>query len=113
MSKPLSHLDYGERKKIEKMLRAGYSNAMMGLELDRGRNTLTTEVRRNGGKENYNAKHAQQRAELQQEIRRRKVAGIMKDKGINIYNVLRTEIKCMQMQIDILMDEIKKLKEQK
>lgn len=48
-------LNLDERKYIEEQLPSGKSLSEIARELNRAKNIVITEVRRNGGRENYNA----------------------------------------------------------
>ena len=60
------HLRKEERFCIEKMLRQSKSFSEVARTLGRGLSTISEEVKENGGRENYNAKKANHRAQLKQ-----------------------------------------------
>ena len=60
------HLQKEERFCIQKMLKQRKSFSEIGRTLDRGLSTISEEVNENGGRENYNAKRASNRAYLKQ-----------------------------------------------
>ena len=60
------HLRKEERFCIEKMLRRNESFSEIARTLGRGLSTISEEVNENGGRENYNAKKANHRAQLKQ-----------------------------------------------
>lgn len=57
---------FEERFTIEKMLHRGATFTSIGETLNRGLSTISKEVQKNGGRDRYNAKKAQRKAELKQ-----------------------------------------------
>ena len=62
---PGTRLDQTDRYEIARRLKHKESYGEIGLALDRPKSTISREVRRNGGRELYNARRAQARAEEQ------------------------------------------------
>ena len=60
------HLTCEERFTIEKMIKAGDTNTHIAEVLERGLSTISIEIKRNGGRNVYNAKRAQLRAYVRQ-----------------------------------------------
>lgn len=107
----LKSLTLHERIKIEQLLTKDVSLSYIARFLDRGKNTVVQEVRRNGGRFSYSAKKAQERAdEVRAEgylrLSQNNKAKQFKSKLAKIH-----DIENLQMQIDILVDEIKLLKQ--
>lgn len=65
------HLTDKERFVIEKMLKAGDTLTRISNVLGRGVSTISEEVARNGGRDRYNAKKAEQRAHWRQYRKKR------------------------------------------
>jgi IS30 family transposase len=113
-----------ERIKIQEMIEQKYSYHSINKMLNRGcPKAIKREVEKNGGRKNYNAQEAQKYADTVFERRlegtvrywenvgekgREEHSQKMKDVMTSKYNAPLSSI---LMQIDILMDEIKKIKE--
>jgi len=57
------NLKVDERKVIQKMIKEGQPASMIAYCLNRSKNAISTEIRRNGGREQYNALQAQKNSE--------------------------------------------------
>ncbi len=55
-----SPLTLEERNKIKEFIEVDYSLSSISRLIGRGKNTVVQEVRRNGGRENYNPQKAEQ-----------------------------------------------------
>ncbi len=104
-------LDLMERKYIEKRLNAleAVSCGQISKELGRGKNTIIVEVRRNGGREKYSATAAQKNAYAMSKARYEKLSNRNKD-AISPHTRLEIRISNLEMQIEILIDQVKELK---
>jgi len=77
-----NHLRKDERFCIEKLLRSGATYKQIAGVLERGESTIGHEVRRNGGRAEYDAKKAQHRAYLRQYRKKRSCLKVAMDIGI-------------------------------
>ena len=59
----IENLSFEERKEIERMIKENQPGSMIACNLERSRNGINTEIRKNGGRENYCAIEAQKRYE--------------------------------------------------
>jgi IS30 family transposase len=100
-------LGLDEREFIKKHLDVGLSCSQISLLLKRGKNTVVTEIRRNGGREKYDPKEAQENYFTRKKIGYEKMQEKSKiqDYGPSV------RLKNLEFQIEILFDELKKLKE--
>lgn len=109
----MKYLTFDERKKIEKLLKINLSCGEISKALNRSKNLIVVEVRRSGGRDNYTAKKAQNDSE-QRKIKKYENLS-KKNKSEDTF--LKKRIYCYQrlealeMQIEILVDQIKKLEE--
>jgi IS30 family transposase len=71
MGNKKTHLLFKERFCIEKMLKAGKSFGEIAKTLGRGLSTISEEVNANGGRDNYDARKAQIRANFKQYRKKR------------------------------------------
>lgn len=104
-------LNLEERKKIESFLKQGFSCRSISKNLQRAKNTIIVEVRRNGGKLNYNAQLAQIEATRRRETQYVKLSERNKLFSINPYSTLEKRISNLEMQTEILYDIIKEMKQ--
>jgi IS30 family transposase len=77
-----NHLRKDERFCIEKLLRTGATYKDIAVVLERGESTIGHEVRRNGGRTEYSAAKAHQRACLRQYRKKRMCLKVAMDIGI-------------------------------
>lgn len=104
-------LSFEERKKIENLLKhyPSYSLSQISIRINRGKNTVICEVRKNGGRENYTAEKGQQKS---YETHQRKIQRL---KTINAFTdpnrPIRDKIDALSMQIEILFDMVKELQQ--
>ena len=77
-----NHLRKDERFCIEKLLRSGAAYKEIAGVLERGASTIGHEVRRNGGRKEYDAVKAHQRAYLRQYRKKRMCLKVAMDIGI-------------------------------
>jgi len=100
-------ITYEERCLIEKLLKKGLSCSEIAKRINRSKNGVITEVRKNGGKEFYNAKEADKNSLLKFEEKKQKL------KNINLKNTrqyyLKQRIANLEMQVEILYDTLKGL----
>lgn len=99
-----------ERKIIKKKLDAGYSIALIAKVLNRAKNTVVVEVRRNGGRENYDPDKAHSEALSRQRGGNAKKIIILKTHGKSPWIKIRDRISNLEMQVEILTEEIRNLK---
>lgn len=97
-----------ERVKIERLLKEPLSLTQIAKQIGRSKNCVVTEVRINGGRENYTANKAQERfytvhVLAWEELRKR-------NKGTDPRSKQNIKIENLEMQLEILHDEIKRLR---
>lgn len=108
--KPLS---LEERKEIERLLKQSHTGGAIGRILGLCKTTINFEVRRNGGRENYCAKKAQEVADENKVDRYKKTAASLKGKDNWVKDFtknIKLRIENLEMQIEILIDEVKSLR---
>ena len=109
--KVLIPLTLEERIFIQEHIKKGFSLSETARVMGRGKNTVVTEVRNNGGIYLYNAKQAQEAAyvnRIQGDLKRKAVLS----KSPNPYLSLKQRLDAMEMQMEILIETIKDLKNQ-
>lgn len=103
-----------ERHIIARLLAEGKSCSEVGVFIGRGKNTVVKEIRRNGGKEKYDAEEAQKESDLRdkkgKESKKKKLRELARtDSYFNPYLSLHQRIEALEMQIEILTDTIKEI----
>ncbi len=96
-----------ERELIEKYIRKGFSLSEISIIINRSKNGVIHEVRRNEGRETYNALKAHQRAEEIKANKYKKISEGMKGKAVR--SPYETRLKSLEMQVEILHETIKEL----
>jgi IS30 family transposase len=100
-----------ERKKIERFLKMRFSCGAIAKELGRSKNGVVSEVRRNGGKKEYNAEKAQEQAETRRTNKYKNLIEINKGKRENHpIHRMKMRIDNLEMQLEILYETIKEMK---
>lgn len=107
VAKPLT---LEERKEIKKWISRKYTLSNIAEILERGKNTVIAEVKRNGGRDSYDQIQAHKRAECMQVERLRKTSETLKGKAINPYTTMSEKISNLEMQLEILLEEVKRLR---
>ncbi len=106
MPKNCVHLKYEDRQKIEELVKDELlSLALIARKMNRAKNTITVEVRKNGGRYNYTADEAEKRSRTSR-IRKREKLTVMNEKFRKEYN-LKCRVENLEMQIEILIDKLK------
>ncbi len=105
MGNSVKVLTYQERLEIRRMLNLGYTRSEIARRLGRGKNTIVSEVRRNGG-DAYNAEEAQKKSDLVKIDRYKKLAEYNRKKK---YPAWIERIEHLEMQVEILYDYIKEM----
>ena len=109
MGKPFQKLlTFQERILIEKHVKDGMSGREIAEVLNRSKNCIHTELRKNGG-ENYSAKQAQDRCDKIKLEKQEKLRQFNLNTGKK--SVSSDRLSIVEMHIDIILDEIMKLKE--
>jgi IS30 family transposase len=99
-----------ERKEIKKRLLRGYSCSVISKILERGKNSVVVEVRRNGGKDKYDPNKAHEDY-LERKVQRDlKVSKLNKNNQFNPYHHLKEKVENLEMQVEILYDEIQRIR---
>ena len=110
------YLTFKERELIEKYSKEGKSGGEIARLLNRGRTTINREIRLNGY-EDYTAKKAQERHETVKKEGKERVSQKLKGTHTpHTYTTMRKNrqrIDELEMQIDILCETIKELKDDK
>jgi IS30 family transposase len=108
-----------EREAIEKLCPSDLSLTQIAATIGRSKNAVVSEVRRHGGRENYNALQAQNHA-YEMEKQKRKVLSdlnkeICRGAGGIVARVAKFEesIELLSMQLDILVEQIEKITKEK
>ena len=97
---------YEERKEIENLLMQGLHGSEIARRLNRSKNGVLVEIRRNGYSE-YSAKKAQNRADKIHSKKYQKLSESNKQKPPSRW--VKERIEALEMQIEILHDTIKEL----
>lgn len=97
-----------ERRLIEKYIKMGISFNQQARMIGRSNYTIADEIRRNGGRENYCAEKAQERAVV---MRGRSSSNSQSKVYKGRIDKLETRVDSLEMQIEILMDLIKEIKQ--
>jgi len=102
-------INFEERKVIEELLQLDYSGSQIAYEINRHKNSINFEIRRNGGRKNYKAEIAQQR---HNDIGMLKNSSLREkyDKGKHPISRMKQKIENLEMQMEILTDSIKELR---
>lgn len=100
------NLSLKERKTIEKFIKRGDSLTSISYKLGRGKNTIISEVRNNGGILNYNANKAQKAYEMKKEIANEKRKEFSKTQEPP-FNSLMKKVQSIEFELEILWDILK------
>lgn len=102
-------LTYEERKKIYEGIKKGKSFRLIAIQIGRSNNGIFNEIKKNGGYANYDPEKAHQGA-----LERNKEGNIKKayhgKKIIDSYSELCEKTQNLEFQLEIIVDEIKELK---
>jgi IS30 family transposase len=105
-SKPLSLI---ERKEIERLCSfPELSLAEISKKLKRSKNCVSSEVRRSGGRETYNADRAQKESEERQSIKIKSLSKSSKNRSQN-FKTNAERIDILEMQMEIIIEQINQL----
>jgi hypothetical protein len=100
-------LSFFEREIIEARLKAGHSCSQISRELKRGKNTVVAEVRKNGGKDLYEARKAEaMQKEILQKGHEKTASTVRANPPIPW---MKQRIENLEMQIEILSETIKEI----
>lgn len=108
-----------ERELIEKYLKMNFSNSQIAKILKRSKNGVNVEIRRNGGREKYNAELAEKHAgeskenfgKTQREFVRMSLARF--SDTFNNFEELEKRVRSLEFQVEILVETIKESRERK
>lgn len=100
-------LTFQERKEIKRLIGQGWNLSEIGRTINRGKNTIIAEVRRNGGPLFYEPVKAQERFEVLKKERIDRCKKMSAGQTANPYRALERRIQNLEMQIEILVDAIK------
>lgn len=96
----LKHLTKAERNRIEKLIKTRSLSETARI-MGRSKNCIITEVRRNGGRDNYNA------AQAHEDELTRRFKGV--SKAVSTSRSIEERLRSMEMQIDTLTELFKEL----
>lgn len=111
-------LTLSERLRIRKLLDDGWSMLSISKEMGRGKTTIQFEVKRNGGPYIYDPHEAHNQAHVRKMIKSRNTSESLKEfykpEGLNIdlgtrVKKLEQRIESMQMHLEILIEQLRKL----
>lgn len=100
-------LTYEERKNIKSLLNKGLSCGQIAQKINRSKNGIVHEIRRNGGKDNYDPQIAHTGAKQRNLEKKQKLSLLFGGKKKN--TTLTQRITNLEMQLEILHDVIKGL----
>jgi IS30 family transposase len=112
-------IELSERQQLQILIATHKSLSKIADLMGRGRNSIIVEVRRNGGRDTYNAAHAQKQADLRVLEKNKKTGETLKKLNLPLRSNAalweelkqqRTEIENLKMQLEILIDTIKQMK---
>lgn len=103
-------LDLMERKEISRHIKKGFSLSHIATLIQRGKNSVIFEVRRNGGRDNYDPIKAHELSLERKAERHIKCSGTLKGKVPNPYQILLHRIENLEMQMEIIIETLKDIK---
>jgi IS30 family transposase len=103
-------LTLDERKVIHKLINEGISLSQIAIKLKRGKNTVIHEVRINGGRHLYDAIQAQKASDKRLVDKANKTAATCDSLHAEKKEKENTRIANIEMQIEILIDVVKELR---
>jgi len=99
--------DLAERKQIQKLIKQNLSLTQIAEQIGRSKNGVITEVRSNGGRENYNAAEADGLALDRQLARWEKLTSMNKKQAKGFQ--FRPRVENIEAQLEILFSELEKV----
>jgi IS30 family transposase len=106
-------LNLQERKKIEELIKQNYSLSDIARTIGRAKNTVITDVRRNGGRNEYTAEKSMETSRKRMILKLAALTTRNKEPKISPLSRMLSRVDVLEMHVDILIDEINKLKERK
>lgn len=102
-----SELKLEERQQIEKLIKEkpDLSLSQISRLMNRGKNTVIDEVRKNGGREVYNAKAAHNRY---LDLRAKKIQNVTLEN--HPIHRMKNKIDAIEMQLEIIIEELRALR---
>ena len=94
-----------ERELIESLLKENLTGSEIARKLNRSKNTINSEIRRNGGRLNYSGEKAQIKSDL--------IRGSVLEKQRSTNNIVldsKDKIEALEMQVQILLETIQEMK---
>jgi IS30 family transposase len=98
-------LNFDNRIDIEKYIKLDYSGEYIASSLGFSRSGICTEIRRNGGRQKYNAQEAQKRAQRMRFRSTREWVDVCKSEK----DEFKERISNIEMQIEIILETLKEL----
>ncbi len=106
--KVIRKIDFEQRKLIEKYLKKGFSCSKISKLISRSKNCVVTEVRKNEGKDKYDAEKAQKISEFNRKEKYQKLSE--RNRNQKIISPLEKRVRSLEMQIEILHETINDLR---
>ena len=100
-----------DRLQIQKLLESGHNVSAIASLMERSKNGVATEVRKNGGPYEYDAKKAQKRSAQVNEEKKETVSKKLKDQPESFG--MHRRIITLEKQVAFLSDEIEEIKKGK
>lgn len=108
--KQYTHLNYAERKTIGKLLKENQSLSSIARTLGRGKQAVTNEVARNGGRQVYNPEEAERKAQQRKDIRDQKCSDMIKQRYKEAaHHSIEDRVQTLEMQLEILIETVKEV----
>lgn len=101
------YLTIKERKVIEEFSKKGFSFHAIAKEVKRGTSTIRREIKKNGGKENYNAEEAQKYFSSYLD---KKVLYGQEGKMSEYIQDIEKRLDAFEMQLEIIFEMLKEIK---
>lgn len=108
MASKFAHLTFEQRKYIEIWLKEGNTQDEIARLLGKAPSSISEEVSKNGGREKYSAQAAQERYESVGRV----VKGVKSAQFVEFiekYKQLEEKMACLEMQLQIVIEELKKI----
>jgi len=107
--KPKLYFTFEERQEVEKLIKEGNTIKDISKKINRSKSGLGSEIRLNGGLFSYTALNAQERAEkIRKQTNERLSEDFKKREMPNPFIHLQKKIENIEMQLDIILDFIRK-----
>lgn len=105
--KGTKRLTFEEREIIEKLIKNNISACGIARAINRSKNSVITEIRRNGGRDEYRAQSSQEKYYINMSKKHKILSDF--NKGKSPMNTLLSRVDSLEMQVEILFETIKGL----